>query len=68
MRRIGRLLFNPALLHFLILLAIANLAANFAYWCRLISEREVVAVAQLCAGGFLIALAYTALFEREPEA
>ena len=68
MRRIGRLLFNPTLLDFLILLAITNLGANVGYWSGLVSQSEIVGVAQLCAGGFLIALAYTALFESEREA
>lgn len=59
-----RFLFNPALLHFLVLLATVNLVANLLVQLGLIGSEYLTRVSQVVAIGFLVALIYTAIFER----
>jgi hypothetical protein len=63
MRRTISILFNPALLHFLVILALINLGANLMTWLGLV-EIDLGGVSEVVAGGFIIALVYTAFWER----
>lgn len=59
-----RYLFNPSLLGFLVIFAVANLAANLLYlFGGDVSLAKLGQVSQFCAVGFLFALVYTAFLE-----
>jgi hypothetical protein len=64
MRRISSILFNPALFGFLVILAVLNLAANFIQWSGL-ANVDLAGVSEVVAMGFVIAVIYTAIFERK---
>ena len=59
-----RFLFNPALLHFLVLIGMANLAVNVLHVVGLVGIDYVARAGEVSAIGFLVALIYTAIFER----
>jgi hypothetical protein len=58
-----RYLFNPSLLGFLVIFALANLAACAFYVVGYASLTQLGRISQFCAVGFLFALAYTAFLE-----
>jgi len=63
MRLFRSILFNPALLDFLVILAVLNLGANLLYWLGL-ADMDLAQASKATAIGFIIAVIYTAIRER----
>lgn len=59
-----RFLFNPALLDFVVILALVNLAANLFHPFGFVGSGALSGVSQVTACGFVLALLYTAMRER----
>jgi len=59
-----RFLFNPALLDFVVILALANLLANALHLLGFASVEALTRTSQVTAGGFVVAVLYTAIWER----
>ena len=56
--------FNPALLDFLVILAVLNVAANVLFQLGAFGPDYLVRASQATAGGFIVALIYTASRDR----
>jgi hypothetical protein len=63
MRFIGSMLFNPALLDFLVILAVLNLGANLLHWFGLV-DLDLAHASRATATGFVISVIYTGARER----
>ena len=59
-----RFLFNPALLDFLVIIAVLNLVMNLLYLFGLVEFDYLARASQVTAIAFLVALTYTAIRER----
>ena len=59
-----RFIFNPALLDFLVILAVLNVAANVLFQLGAFGPDYLVRASQATAGGFIVALIYTASRDR----
>jgi hypothetical protein len=63
MRSISAIIFNPALLHFLVIIGLLNLGANLLHWFG-VADLDLARASEVSAMGFVIAVIYTAIFER----
>lgn len=63
MRRLDSIFFNPALHDFLLIFAVLNLVANLIDLSGL-AALDLARASQVTAFGFVVALIYTAVFER----
>jgi hypothetical protein len=59
-----RFLFNPALLHFVVMLALGNLAVNVLHLLGFASLDALTRTSEVTAAGFVVAVLYTAIWER----
>jgi hypothetical protein len=66
MRSLSSILLNPALLSFLVIIGSANLAVNILYQFGVADADYLARASQVSAIGFVLAVVYAAIFEREP--
>ena len=63
MRSFSAVIFNPAQLHFLVIIGVLNLGANLLHWFG-VADLDLARASEVSAMGFVIAVIYTAIFER----
>jgi hypothetical protein len=65
MRTLSSIVFNPALLTFLVIIGVTNLAVNLIYQFGFVDEKYLARASEVSAIAFIVAVIYTAIFERE---